>query len=258
MKSTHRHELPRTLAAHVDAAGAPPPLEAVERAQARLMARLRQAPVRIREPARMRWLAAAAMAALAVVTITMPLLIGQGGAFAAVQAHFRDFDTLSMRVEQRAGGQVVQTSHTVVNADGVLRTDIGGELSVIVDPVRGRLLTLLHPPRQATLAPLAQAEATPDAALEWLADIRSFRGDATPLSGTRTIDGRTAQGWALETEAGRLVLWADREGLPLAMETGGPGGLDIQYRFRFDAPVPPGHLSSEVPPGYRLVAPGRD
>lgn len=120
MKSHYRHELSRALAACVDAAGSAPPSEQVDQAQDRLMARLRQptaparpdrhsdaATVRGAEPSpplRARWLAAACMAALAIIVIAMPLPTQQGGAFAAVQAHFRNFQTLSMRVEQRRDG----------------------------------------------------------------------------------------------------------------------------------------------------------
>lgn len=276
MKSHYRHELSRTLAACVDAAGSAPPSEQVDQAQNRLMAQLRQAPAPARPdrhsgaatasgaesspPLRARWLAAASMAALAIIVIAIPLLTQQGDAFAAVQAHFRNFQTLSMRVEQRWDGQMLQTSNMVVDANGVLRTDIGDDLSVIVDPVRGRILTLLHGPKRAMLAPLTQAETNPEPALDLLAEIREFKGEAKPLAATRTIDGRVAHGWALEINGGQLVLWADKTGLPLAMEmeTGGSGRLDIQYRFRFDAPVSPGYLSSDVPPGYRIVEPDSD
>lgn len=258
-------ELSPTLAAHAAAmASATPPPAALERAQQRLMRRLQARPGSARRPVGTRWMAAATAAVLALVAVmAVPLLPDGGAAFAAVQDHFRDFRTLSMRVEQRVGGRTLQTSHMVVNGDGVLRTDVGEQLSVIVDPVRGRLLTLLHGPRRAMAMPLDQAAASPDAALDWLEQIRQFQGRAERLPGTRSIDGREARGWSLEAEGTRLLLWADATGLPLAMDMAGgggdaEGGLQLHYRFGFDAPVPAGHLSSEVPPGYTVAAPDRD
>lgn len=253
MTSRFRHELHRNLAASVDAADVPPPESSVETAQDRLLARMQGARLHVR-PARMHWLAAGSAALLAIIVVAVPLLMDQGRAFATVQAHFRDFETLSMRVEQRRGGELLQSSHMVVNARGVLRTDVGDQISIIVDPVRERMLMLMHAPRQAMLIPLErQADASPQSGLEWLEEIREFKGQARPLETTRVIDGRPAQGWALEVDGHSLVLWADRSGLPLAMETGVPGGLEINYRFEFDAPVPAGHLSSEVPTGYQLA-----
>ncbi|GHA86414.1 hypothetical protein [Cognatilysobacter bugurensis] len=252
MRSGFRHELSRRLVAWVDASDAAPPLGATEAAQQRLLARVHSARSRP-GPVRAHWLAAASAAVLAIVVLALPLWTEQGTAFADVQAHLRDFRTLSMQVEQRHGDRVIQRSRTVVDARGVLRTDVGAELSVVVDPVRGRVLTLQHGPKHAMTMPLEQAAGGPDAALKWLAQIRNFKGQAQRLDSTRTIDGRVAHGWALDISGNRMVLWADRDGLPLAMENGGPGGLEIRYRFRFNVPLARGYLSSDVPGGYRLV-----
>lgn len=253
MNARFRHELPRPVAACVDAADAAPPPEAVDAAQQRLRARLERAtPARRIARSRAPWLAAATAAVLAIVVIGTPLLTQQSNAFARVQAHLRDFRTLSMQVEQRYRGRVVQDSHMVVDARGVVRTDVGKDLSVIVDPVRGRLLILQHDAREAVLMPLEQAPKDPAAALDWIAEIRDFQGQAQPLKQTRTIDGRVAHGWALDVAGQRLVLWADNTGLPLAMEGGGGNGLEIRYRFAFDVPLAAGYLSSDVPAGYTV------
>lgn len=252
MKPGFRDELSRKLATLLEATDAAPPPGATEAAQQRLLVRVQGTRSRT-SPVQARWLAAASATVLAVIVVAFPLLIDQGAAFADVQRHFRDFRTLSVQVEQRHGGRVNQRSRTVVDARGVLRTDVGSELSVVVDPVRGRVLTLLHGPRHAMTMPLEQATGGPDMALEWLSQIRDFKGQAQRLEHTRTIDGRTAHGWALDVSGTRLVLWADRDGLPLAMETGDPNGLEIHYRFRFDVPLAPEYLSSDVPAGYQLA-----
>lgn len=257
MTHRHEHELSERLAAHVRSTDAVPD-EAIHRAQAQLTARMQQARRPARAPARA-WWAVTATAVLAIaVIIAGPMLSGGGDAFAAVQAHFRHFDTLSMTITQRFDGQPLQTSHTIVDARGVVRTDVGDQLSVIVDAPRGRLLTLLHDSRQAMIATIPKNKPAADDALSWLDDVRNFKGQAAPLSDTRIIDGRTAHGWSLQAGGTTMELWADADGLPLAMRQLGGGGLEIDYRFEFDRPIAPGLLSSDVPAGYAPVAPDED
>lgn len=250
MNPRNRDALSPGLAAHVDAFDAEPPPHMADTAQQRLLARLGRA--RRPQPARARWFALASAAALALVVLALPLSMDQGRAFAAVQAQLRNFHTLSMHVEQRMGGELIEQSNTVVDARGVLRTDVGMQLSIIVDPVRGRLLTLDHDARQAMLMPMPTGPAAPETGLGWLAKVRDFKGRAEPLARTRVIDGHVARGWAIDTGGDRIVLWAGVDGRPLAMEAGGAGGLEIRYRFDIDAPIAPGYLSSDVPPGYTL------
>lgn len=260
------HELSEPLAASVRSADTVPD-DAVDDAQARLLARVQSEP-RARAPARSGarawWMAAVATLAIALLVVaTAPMLPGNGDAFAAVQARFRHFDTLAMTIVQRFEGQPLQTSRTVVDARGVLRTDVGDELSIIVDPVRGRLLTLLHGPREAMLASIPKAPtpnthvsgapASPGDALPWLDTLRTFKGEAKPLAETRIIDGHRARGWRLSAQGITMELWADADGLPLAMRQLGGGGLEIDYRFEFDQPIPPGYLRSDPPPGYALL-----
>lgn len=257
MSRHHENELSPTLAAHVRSTDAVPD-DAIDGAQARLTARLQQQRRPARAPARA-WWAVTATAVLAIAVIVAgPMLSGGGDAFAAVQAHFRHFATLSMTITRRYNGQPLQTSHTVVDARGVVRTDVGDQLSVIVDAPRGRLLTLLHEPRQAMIASIPKNEPVADGALSWLDDLRNFKGKATPLPGTRIIDGRAAHGWSLEAGGTTMELWADADDLPLAMRQQGDGGLEIDYRFEFDRPIAPGLLSSDPPAGYTPVEPDED
>lgn len=257
MNRHHENDLSPTLAAHVRSTDAVPET-AVDNAQSRLIARMQQARRPARAPARA-WWAAIATAVLAIaVIIAGPMLSGGGDAFAAAQAHFRHFDTLSMTITQRYGGEPLQTSHTIVDARGIVRTDVGDQLSVIVDAPRGRLLTLLHAPRQAMIATIPKNKPAADDALSWLDDLRNFKGQATPLPDTRIIDGRTAHGWTLQAGGTTMQLWADADGLPLAMRQLGGGGLEIDYRFEFDRPIAPGVLSSDVPAGYAPVVADED
>lgn len=233
------------------------PAAAVDAAQLRLVAALRTRPRRERPVVR-RWVAAGftAMAAIALA-IGLPLLSGHGDAFAAVQAHFRQFRTLQMDVTQRLGDQVMQTSRTRVDAAGATRTDIGESLSIVVDPARGRLLTLLHEPRQAVVASIPAQSAATGNDIAWLDELRRYQGKATPLTEARTIAGRPAQGWLLDLGGNAAEIWADADGLPLEMRMRG-GGLQIDYRFAFDADFAPDVFDTAVPAGYAQVAADED
>lgn len=259
MNKRFEDELSASLAAKVRSAETPADDATIDAAQARLLTRLQRARRPSRALARGWWAVTATVMLALTVIIALPMLPGNGDAFAAVQARFRHFDTLSMTVIQRFRGQPLQTSSTVVDARGGVRTDVGDQLSVIVDPTRGRVLTLLHEPRQAMIATIAKTAAAQDEALPWLEELRDFKGKAKPLPTTRMIDGHIARGWVLEIQGMTMTLWADGDGLPLAMrQTGGGGGLEIDYHFEFDRPIPPGLLSSDPPAGYTPVAPDED
>lgn len=229
------------------------PAAAIDAAQLRLASALQARPRRPL-PATRRWVVAGltAMAAL-VLALGLPFLSGHGDAFAAVQAHFRQFRTLQMEVVQRHGGEVMQTSRTRVDAAGATRTDIGESLSIIVDPARGRVLTLLHEEKQAVVATIAPQAAATGNDIEWLDKLRRYTGKAVPLAEKRTIAGQPAQGWLLDLGGNATELWADADGLPLEMRLRG-SGLQIDYRFAFDVSFAPGVFDSAVPAGYVQVA----
>ena len=256
---THRQELSARLAAHVRSTDSVP-ADAIDRAQAQLSARLQQARKPVRTPLRVWWALTATAVFAVVLMIAGPMISGGGDAFAAVQAHFRHFSTLSMSIVQRLNGQPLQDTRTQIDARGIVRTDVGEQLSVIVDAPRGRVLTLLHEPRQAVIATIPKHDAGigNDDALQWLEDLRTFKGKATPLPDARVIDGRSARGWILDVGGSTIELWADDDGLPLAMRQRGSAGLEIDFRFEFDRPIPPELLSSDPPPGYTPVAPDED
>ena len=215
MTNRFEEELSAKLAAQVRSADADDAI--IDAAQARLLDRLQRARRPSRAPARGWWAVAVTVMIALAVTIALPMLPGNGDAFAAVQARFRHFDTLSMTVIQRFRGEPLQASRTVVDARGVVRTDVGDQLSVIVDAPRGRVLTLLHEPRQAMIATIPKTTTAQGEALPWLEDLHNFKGEAKPLPGTRIIDGRTARGWMLKLQGMTMTLWADADGLPLAM-----------------------------------------
>lgn len=261
--TTHSDPTPSpALAAHVAAAArhadtALADGTLADAAQQRLLAALPAA-----RPRPHRWLRplATAATACAVLVLGVALFLGdQRQAFAAVQQHLRDFDTLRLVVEQRMAGEPMMRSTMLLDRHGSLRTDVGEEVSVIVDVPGRTVLTLLHGARQALSMPLPAGRGAPrDDALHWLDTIRDFQGEAAPLPQSREIDGVPLHGWRLETQGMTIDLWADDDGVPRAMELGGAQGLTLDYRFAFDVPIDPVLLSSAIPPGYTPATPDAD
>jgi hypothetical protein len=253
MNGRFDHELSHALAQRVEAVRAVPEPDVVA-AQRTLQARLTHglAPAR---RASVRWLGAALTAAAAlVILLALPFLPQSEPAFAAVQRHFLQFRTLSMRIEQTVGGQPLQQTHVLLAADGRMRVDVGEQLSMVLDPPRGVLVMLLHGARQARSMPVVAVPAAAAAPLDFLHEIRAFQGEARRLPRTRVIGGRQAQGWELALPATTLTLWADAQGLPLAMEQAN-GGVHLDFRFEFDVEPKPRQLEATLPPGYTWAKP---
>jgi hypothetical protein len=227
-----------------------PAAEAVEAAQSKLDALIASTPA-VRRPVRVGgWLAAATSAGIvALAMLWLPLNPSAAHAFAEVQQHFRDFSTMRFDIEQRMNGRVMMKSRVSVTREGNVRTDVGNDISVIVNSAERRVLTLLHPARTAMETPL-RAPAKPDDALAWLDEIRNFQGEAKALPDTRMIDGHKAFGWELPIAGGNIVLWATDEGQPLEMIMGGSTPVQLDFHFEFEPRLPADWFSTKVPAGY--------
>lgn len=246
------------LASHLQALFRDPPAAAVDAAQAKLERRL--AGVRKPAPRPARWfgaIAAAATACLVLVLVFMPT--SRGVAFDVVLKHLRDFHTLDLRIEQQAQGMALPTVHVQMDRAGNVRTDIGDATSVVVNAAEHRVLTLLHEPRMAMLITVpAGAPARPEDSLKWLDAIRQFQGKASELPGTRVIDGRVTHGWALDAQGMRIAIWADADGVPLAVEVGNGQVLSQRIHVTVDPAIAPSVFSTQVPPGYHEAGPDED
>lgn len=198
------------------------------------------------------WLAAAATAAVVTVAVLwLPFGPTPALAFANVQKHFRDFRTLRFEVEQRMDGRRVMKSRVSVTHDGNVRTDVGDDITVIVNSTQRQVLTLMHRARIAVPSALDKP-ATKEDALAWLDHIRDFQGEAKTLSGTRWIGGHRAYGWELQTAAGRIVLWATEDGLPLEMTVASSTPIQLDFDFEFDLALDANYFSTEIPAGYSV------
>lgn len=242
--------------AHIQAlSNATPSDHAVEAAQLKLARTVSAGRRATPAPAARRtgWIAFAATACAALALILVPLIVSERGgvAFAEVQKHFNTFRTLTMTVEQHSAGALMPAINVVLDDAGRVRTDVGTEVSVVVSPAEGQVLMLLHGGRSAMRFPIGVTDALPaQDALSWLDELRHFKGIATALTETRVIDGQTAHGWSLKIANAEIQLWARDDGLPLAMSVGEGLGLDLHFRFDFDAAIDPARLSTEIPAGY--------
>lgn len=246
------------LASHLRALVRDPSADMLDAAQAKLERRLAGAGKPTPRPSR--WLgalAAAAMACLVLALVLMPT--SRGVAFDVVLKHLRDFHTLDLTITQQSQGIALPPIHVRMDRTGDARTDLGEATSVVVNAAEHRVLTLLHGPRVAMVMTLpATAAAKPDDALKWLDAIRRFQGKATKLPGQRVIDGRVTEGWSMDAQGMRIVIWADGDGVPLAVEVGNGQVLSQRIHVVVDPPLDRALFSTAVPSGYHEAGPDRD
>lgn len=201
------------------------------------------------------WLAAAVSAAVVTIAVLwMPLAPTPAFAFASVQQHFRDFRTLRFEMKQFVAGRQVLDTRVAMTREGNVRTDIGTNMSVVVNSADRRVITLMHEPRIAMQTPLA-ARVTRDDELKWLDEVRDFQGMATRRAEPRIIDGQTAYAWKLRIEDMSLTIWATEEGVPLEMQMDGAAQMRFDFRFQLDTPIDASVFSTEIPAGYTAAAP---
>jgi hypothetical protein len=234
------------------------PAAEVRDAQRKLEAALDAAP---RRPARRRvagWFAATAstMAALAAF-IWLPLTSTPALAFADVQRNLRDFDTLRFEFEQHMDGQLLVKGRVSLLANGAVRTEVGEDVVVVVNPVEKQVLTLIESGRIAMVTPL-EGTPTKNDSMKWLQEVRDFQGTAVAMPESRMIRGQRAYGWRLPVGEGDVVLWANEAGLPLEMQIDQGVKIDMSFRFEVNVQMPEASFSTEVPAGYELQTPDGD
>jgi hypothetical protein len=242
-------------------ATAEPPADVVKAAQDRLDAVVsaRMSATRTRRGKRgvHGWLVATASALVAAVAfVWLPLTPTPALAFSTVQEHLRDFQTLRVEMRQRVAGQEGAVTRISVTRDGRLRTDVGQDVSVIMNNAENRVLTLIHGEHLAVQSPLGGNAADNDS-LDWLQDIRDFQGVARRLPEPRMINGQRAVGWQLQVQSLNAVLWTTDEGVPLEMVMTGTGEMRFDFRFEYDVPLPTETFSTAIPAGYSR-APAED
>lgn len=246
------------LQTHLDALDHGLADDRLDAAQRKLEQRLAVRQLRFAPAPWLRWIAAGATACLIAALVMLPST--PGVAFEAVQKRLSDFHTLTLHIEQQAQGMTMPGIVVRMNREGDVRTDIGEATSVVVNASQHRVLTLLHASHAAMQATLPANTANPAKdSLAWLDAIRSFQGEARKLPQRRVIDGRPTTGWALDAQGMHVVIWADADALPHAIEISGNGQhLEQRMRVAMDTPIDPAVFSTTLPPGYHLMTPDRD
>ena len=190
------------------------------------------------------------MAALTVVWVSLtptPAL-----AFSAVQQQLRDFDTLSFDIDQRVAGRSTLRTRVSMTRAGNVRTEVGEDITVVVNSAEQRVLLMMNKPRIAQVMPL-RSPVERDDQLEWLDEIREYQGVATLLPEARVIDGQEAHGWKLDASGIDMVIWATAEGVPLEMNMKQGPGIDLLFHFEMNRPMAADLFSTRVPDGYSLA-----
>jgi hypothetical protein len=134
-------------------------------------------------------------------------------------------------------------------ADGSVRTEVGEDITVVVNMREKQVLTLSESSRMAVVAPF-EGDTRDDEALGWIEEIQQFQGAAERLPGTRQIRGVAAVGWKLDVGGSVLTLWTDPRGLPLEMQLDQGMQINTSFRFDFNQPLSPALFSTQVPAGY--------
>jgi len=236
--STQRDTL---LDDHVTAARALVDEDALAEAVASFRADLPQVrPQRLRVPVWLRVAGATAMLVLAVGLAPLWLPGKPGGhAFADAQAWFEHFRTLHFIMVSRQEERVLSTIEVWADERGAARVEVPPVVHIVA-PAARTLYTVL-PGGRVMSQHLGAAAGISDlgGGMDWLDDLRSFKGKAEPLSGTRNVDDTEARGWRLSLSGNRFTLWvAAADDRPLLLEAELAGGVTLEARFHFDVPLP--------------------
>ena len=206
-----------------------------------------------------RWATVAATCAAVVIVALIPVFGDRSStAFAAALQRLREFSTLSMTIETTVEGHELMPADRVqIDQAGDTRTDIRGLTTVIVNRQSGQVLILQQPSRRAIRYSIPRGGvAGPRRNLAWLDAVRSFRGHANELPGTRNFNGVTVHGWEMDVPAMHIVLWADADGVPREVDVTGAASLQQHMTLTLNAPLAPELFSTKLPAGYSLVGPG--
>jgi hypothetical protein len=162
-----------------------------------------------------------------------------------------------MTIETKVDGHELMPADRVqVDQDGDTRTEIDGLTTVIVNRQSGQVLILQQPTHSAIrYSTPREGAAGSRRNLAWLDAVRSFRGHANELRGTRKLNGVIVHGWEMDVPAMHIVLWADANGVPREVDVTG-ASMQQHMTLTLNAPLAPESFSTKVPAGYSLVGPG--
>ena len=177
-----------------------------------------------------RWIyKVAAVLVIGIFGVALMMLVkGVGGgsvAFGEVAKKLRQTRTLSCRwtMDMPAIGKPVSMK-MIFMEPGRLRVEAPGAVVTILDSSKDKMLVLNPVLKMATEIDIASGKGpyVADQAgemIEWVEKIRNVREQDPQRIGSKTIDGREAQGFLLKEKGEEYTVWADaKSGLPLRIE----------------------------------------
>jgi hypothetical protein len=251
MSSIQNPEVASTepLDSHIKAARQQFDAAGIEQAARRLRAKLSQARGNksfiLRFPALV-----GAVSVIFVVIFAASLLVPgtNGTAFAQAQEWLASFRTLQAETTVVAGDSV-STVVAWLDESGDTRVESLG-ITTIIKPEEGMIYVLR--PDGGSFVQRITSEHIVGNSMEFLDDIRAFRGQADLLAERRMIDGILAVGYELDVDTTTNVLWVDRtDGRPLLVEAKMPDGTTMRTVLRFNLPLP--ENAFEVPEDSQLL-----
>jgi hypothetical protein len=206
-----------------------------------------------------RWATVSVTCAVVAIVALIPVFGDRSStAFADALQRLREFSTLSMTIETTVDGhELMPVDRVQIDRAGDTRTEIRGLTTVIINRRSGQVLILQQPTHSAIRYSIPRGGAAdPRGNLAWLDAVRSFRGRANELPGTRKLSGVIVHGWEMDVPAMRIVLWADADGVPREVDVTGAASMKQHMTLTLNAPLAPELFSTKSPAGYSLVGPG--
>jgi hypothetical protein len=112
---------------------------------------------------------------------------------------------LVIEQEVEATGQPKQTM-TMSFKDGKIRADIGKAMTTITDSATGDSTAIMHEQKMIMVTSGAASKAAVEAAQKMLTGTEKPK----KLDKTKTIDGRSCEGWAYEIGGSKTTMWVDK------------------------------------------------
>jgi outer membrane lipoprotein-sorting protein len=164
------------------------------------------------------------------------------------------------QAEVKVEGQADQTFQALFLAPAKYRMDMGTAVN-ISDFAAGKMLTLIPAQKQAVIfqlnnAPKDHVHDNHFEQLRRMLDNQRAKLPAYERLGEKTIDGRKAMGFRIDSGIGTTTLWGDpKTGDPILIEniyTGIPRTEVVMSKFEMNVELAPEQFAQDIPKGYKV------
>jgi len=206
-----------------------------------------------------------AVAACVVAALAWLLMPGSGtaAAFEKIVEAVVSAKSARFHMEVNVEGQAKQSAEAMFLAPAKYRMEVGKIVS-LTDFEAAKMLTLIPDQKQAVVFNLkhmpkdgsASEQANNFERLRQLLQARRGELPAYERLGEKTIDGRKAQGFRLQSPIGTVTLWGDAQsGDPVRIETvysGVPKSEVVMTKFEMNVDLKPDLFALDVPKDYKV------